>query len=134
MLQKYYDLLYTGSKLNVHKMFRRHHADKHESLWEVESIIFHGFGQAYPNYPGKFATFLWHLNEGVRNEVSDLTALAGSNPTLAIYYTSNVLPPLTLFLSQYGIHTKPCLHLINCLCNKSSLLFQVTLASCKLAC
>ena len=42
------------------------------------------------------------------------TALAGSSTTFTIYYTFNVLPsPLTVFLSQYGIHTKPFLHLIN---------------------
>ena len=35
----------------------------------------------------------------------DLTAQAGSNTTQTICYTSNVLPPLNLFLSQYGIHT-----------------------------
>ena len=34
------------------------HADKHESLLQVDSIIFDGFGQAYPNYPGKFAISL----------------------------------------------------------------------------
>ena len=32
-------------------------ADKHESLLEVDSIIFDWFGQAYPNYLGKFAIF-----------------------------------------------------------------------------
>ena len=48
---------------------------------------------------------------------------------------SNVLPLLNLFLSQYGIHTKSFLHLINCLYNISSLLlFQVTVEPCKLAC
>ena len=34
------------------------HADKHESLLQVDSIIFDGFGQAYPKYPGKFAMSL----------------------------------------------------------------------------
>ena len=48
-----------------------------------------------------------YLKKEVRNEVRGLTALAGSNTTLTIYYTSNVLPPWNLFLSQYGIHTKP---------------------------
>ena len=62
----------------------------------------------------------------------DIFALAGSNTILTIYYTSHVLPSLTLFPSQYGIHTKP-FHLINCLSNISSLLFQFTLVPCKLA-
>ena len=31
------------------------HADKHESLLQVDNIIFEWFGQAYPNYMGKFA-------------------------------------------------------------------------------
>ena len=34
------------------------HPDKRESLLQVDSIIFNGFGQAYPNYPGKFAISL----------------------------------------------------------------------------
>ena len=44
-----------------------------------------------------------------------------SNIALTIYNTPNVLPPLILSLSQYGIHTKPFIHLINCLCNLRSL-------------
>ena len=111
------------------------HADKHESLLQVDSIIFDGFGQACPKYLGKFAISLWHLKIEFRNEVRDLTALAGSYTTLTIYYTFKALPPLTLFLSQYGIHTKPFLHLINCLCNISLLfLFQVTVGLYKLVC
>ena len=74
------------------------HADKHESLLQVDSIIFDGFGQAYPNYLGKFAISLWHLKKEVRSEVRDLTALAGLNIALAIYYTSSVFPLLTLSL------------------------------------
>ena len=31
------------------------HTDKHERHLQVYSIIFDGFGQASPNYPGKFA-------------------------------------------------------------------------------
>ena len=78
---------------------------------------------------------MWHLKKEVRNEVRDLTALAVSNIALTLYYTSNDLPPLPHFFSQYGIHTKPCFHRINCLCNISSLLlFQVTVGPCKLAC
>ena len=34
------------------------HADKHESLLQVDLINFDGFGQAYPNFPGKFAMSL----------------------------------------------------------------------------
>ena len=104
------------------------HADKHENLLQVDSTIFDGFGQACPNYAAKFAISLWHP----KKEVSNLTALAGSNTILTIYYTSHVLPSLTLFLSQYWIHTKP-FHLSNCLSNISSLLFQFTLVPCKLA-
>ena len=31
---------------------------KHESLLQVDTIIFDGFGQAYPKYLGKFAISL----------------------------------------------------------------------------
>ena len=83
--------------------------------------------------PGKFTISLWHLKKEVRNEVRDLTAWVDSNTTLTIYYTSNVLPLLTLFLSQYEIHTKLSLYLIRCSCNISLLLlFQVTVDPCKL--
>ena len=34
------------------------HADEHESLLQVDSIIFDGFDQACPNYLGKFAISL----------------------------------------------------------------------------
>ena len=34
------------------------HADKHESLLQDYSIVFDGFGQTCPNYPGKFAISL----------------------------------------------------------------------------
>ena len=33
------------------------HADKHESLLQVNSIIFDGFGQTCPNYTVKFAIY-----------------------------------------------------------------------------
>ena len=92
---------------------------KQESLLQVDSIIFDRFGQACPNYSSKFVISFSHLKNEVRNKVRDLTPLAGSNITLTIYYTSNVLPPLTLFLSQYQIYTNLFLHLINCLCNIS---------------
>ena len=39
------------------------HADKHEGILQVDSIIFDGFGQACPKYQGKFAISLWHLKE-----------------------------------------------------------------------
>ena len=45
------------------------YADKHESLLQVDSIIFDGFGQACPNGPGKFAISLWHLKKKANNEV-----------------------------------------------------------------
>ena len=48
------------------------HADKHESLLKVDSIIFDGFGQACPNYLGKFEISLWYLKEEVRNAVLSL--------------------------------------------------------------
>ena len=34
------------------------HAGKHESLLQVDSIIFVGFSQTCPKYPGKFAISL----------------------------------------------------------------------------
>lgn len=97
---------------------------------QVDSIIFDSFGQTRPIYPSKFAISLWHI----KNDVRDLTALAGLNTFLTIYYTFSAVPPLILFVSQYGIHNKTFLHFINCFCNISSLLLQVTLGPCKLAC
>ena len=70
------------------------HADKHESLLQVDKVEF----------------------------------LMGYN-TLAIYYTSNVLPPLTIF---FGIHTNLILHVIVCVTKNSLLLFQVMVGPCKL--
>lgn len=71
----------------------------------------------------------------VRNEIRNLTELAGSITTLTIYWISSVLPPQNLFLSQYGIHFKPFLHLINRWCNISLLVFfQVMIGPCNLAC
>ena len=86
-------------------------------------VFFDGYCKACPSYPGKFAISLWHLKKLARNEVRDSTELAGSDTTLTIYFTSNVLSTLTLFLSQYEIHAKSFLHFINGLCNISSLLF-----------
>ena len=64
----------------------------------------------------------------------DLPTLAGSSTTPTIYCASNVLPPLILFLSQYGIHTRSFLHLIICLCNISLSCFHITIGPCELAC
>ena len=47
---------------------------------------------------------------------------------------SHIFLSLCLSLFQYGINTSPFLHLINCLCNISSSLFQVMLGPCRLAC
>ena len=52
------------------------HADKPESLFQVDSIIFDGFDQACPNCPGNFAISLWHRKKS-QEWVEDLTALAG---------------------------------------------------------
>ena len=110
------------------------HAEKHENLLQVDSIIF-DVCPGIPKISSKFAISFWHLKKEVRNEVRDLNAQAGSNTALTIFYKSNVLPPRTVFLSQYGSHTKPFLPVINCLCNINLLLlFQVTVVPCKLAC
>ena len=48
-----------------------------------------------------------------RYEVRELTSLVGSNTAqMTFYYTSIVLPLLTLFLDHHGINTKPFLYLI----------------------
>ena len=61
--------------------------------------------------------------------------LSGSNTTLTIYYTSNVLPPLNLFLSQYGIHIKPFLDLIIFFVEHKFLaIISSQVGPCKLAC
>ena len=73
------------------------HADRHESLLQVDNIIFDGFGQGCPKYPAKFAMSLWHSKKVVRIEVRDLTALSGLNAGLTIYYTFDVLPPWAFF-------------------------------------
>ena len=109
------------------------HADRQKSLLQVDKIIFDGFGLGCPKCQVKFAMSLWHLKKEDRNEVTDLTALPGSKAGLTIHYTFNVLPPLTLFFSYYGIHAKPFLHLIVCI-TSSFLLFQVMIDPCKLAC
>ena len=69
-------------KLNVLKVF------KYESLLHVDTIIFYWFGQTCPTCSGKFAISLWHLKKEVRNEVRELTTLAGSNIAFTIYSTS----------------------------------------------
>ena len=48
------------------------HADTHENVIQVDNIIFDGFSLACPNYPGKFAISLWHVNKEVINEVRNL--------------------------------------------------------------
>ena len=108
------------------------YAENHESPLQVDSIIFDGFGQACPKYSYKYVISLWHLKKEVKNEVRDLAALAGSNTTLTIYYTFHVLPPFTLFVCQYGIHTKLFLHVINYVFKISSTLFQVKEGLCRL--
>ena len=107
------------------------HVRKHESLLQVDSIIFYGFGQhaQIPNYPGKSAISFWLLKKEVVNEARDLWFK---------YYSYNLLylqcsPTIQIFLSQYGIHNKPFLHLINCLCIITTLLFEVMVGSWKLA-
>ena len=71
---------------------------------QVDTVIFNEFGHVCSKYVHKFAISLWHLKKEVSNEVRILNALARSNTTLTIYYyTFNVFPPLTFFLSQYGI-------------------------------
>ena len=90
--------------------------------------------EACPKYPGELAISFWHHKKEVRSEVMDLPALAGSSTTPTIYCASNVLPPLILFLSQYGIHTRSFLHLIICLCNISLSCFHITIGPCELAC
>ena len=69
------------------------------------------------------------LGKKLGMKLRDLNVLTCSNTTPMLYYTSNVLSPLNLMLSQYGIHTKPFLYLINCL-----LFFPVMLGSHKLVC
>ena len=43
------------------------HANKHESLLQVDSIILSEVYQVCTEYSGKFAISLWHLKEEVRN-------------------------------------------------------------------
>ena len=51
------------------------HADKHESLLQVDIIIFDGFDQACPKYLDEFAISLSHL----KKEVKDLAGMVVSN-------------------------------------------------------
>ena len=39
------------------------HAYKHESFLQGDFIISDGFGQAWPQYPGKFTIYLRHLKK-----------------------------------------------------------------------
>ena len=77
--------------------------DIHESLLQVDSIIFDGFDKACSKYSGKFCNIVVKIE--VRNEVTGLTALAGSNTTLTIYYTSIAHSPLcpVFFLNMDSI-------------------------------
>ena len=75
------------------------HADRRESLLQVDTFLFDAFGQGCPKYPAKFAMSLWHLKKEDRNEVRNLAALPGSKAGLTMYYTFNILPPLNFFLS-----------------------------------
>ena len=94
-----------------------------------------GFCQVCSIYPNKFAISLSYRKKEVGNEVRDLTALAGSNTTLTVYYIHCAHTIDSFLLSQYEIHTKPFLHLINSLNNINLLLlFQVKVGPCKLAC
>ena len=106
------------------------HTDEHISLSKVVLSFFIVLASML-KLPGKFAISLWHLKKVVTNDIRNLTALADSSTTLTIYYLSNVLPPLTLSLSQYGIHTNTSL--FDCLCKIRSL-FQVMVGPSKLAC
>ena len=102
------------------------HFDKHDSLLQVDYIIFDGFDQTYPNYPGKFGMYLWYLKKEVRNEVRDLTALADSNTTHNLYIQCSPTIdsfPLSLW-NPYQIFSS---------FNISLLMFQVKLGPCKLA-
>ena len=95
-------------------------------------FFFDGFGQTCPNDLGRFVISLWHFKKEVRKDVRDnYTCWFKSYPYRLLYiHGSPTIGPCP----QYGIHTKPLLYMINCLCNISSLLFYVTLGPCKLAC
>ena len=94
---------------------------------------FDGFSQACPNYPGKFAIFLWHPKKEAWNEVKNFTALAGSNTALAIYYTFKVLPEFPF--SSLNMKSMPSLFFIWLLaCVTSLSFFQIAVGPFKLAC
>ena len=92
-------------------------------LYKLIVLFLMGLARHTQNTRVNIVITFWHLKKEVKNEVRDLNALAGSNATLTIYYTFHVLPPFTFFLSQYGIHTKLFLHLINSVFKISSTLF-----------
>ena len=56
-----------------------------------------------PKVPGQlYNVYKFTFKKEVWNEVGYLTALAGSNTTLRMYYTSNFLTPLSLFFSIWN--------------------------------
>ena len=61
---------------------------------ELTLLILMGLARACKKLSDKFTISLWHLKKEVRNEVRFLTALAGSNITLTMYYASNIVPPI----------------------------------------
>ena len=108
------------------------HADKGESFLQVDSIIFDGFDQACPNYLGKFLISLWNIKKEVRNESLGLNCTGWFK-----CYSYNLLyfpcpPTIDPFPHSVWNPYQDILHLNNCFCNISSLLFQVTLHPCKL--
>ena len=45
------------------------HVNKHESLLQIDTIIFDGVGQTYPKYPNKFAVALLHFKKKLGREL-----------------------------------------------------------------
>ena len=42
-------------------------ADKHQSLLQVDAILFNRFSQTCPKYPGKFVISLWYVKKEIRS-------------------------------------------------------------------
>ena len=99
------------------------HADKHESLLQVDSIFFEGFSQACSRGRGKFAISLWHLRK--KSGMKWGTYCTGWFK----YCSYNMHPMFSPHWPFYSLNlenAKSFPYLINCLCNMSSLLlFQV---------
>ena len=109
------------------------HAEKQESLLQVDAIIFDGVGQACPKYSGKFAMSLWHLLKQLGMKI----ALAGPNTTLTIILYIQCSPTIESFPLSIWNPYQAFFFFINCLYNISSfLLFQVSakVVPRKLAC